>query len=822
MLTGYFSLLKKNYNNGPVDDFVPHYQEISALAGTDTENFLIGGDRRVQALQIVRRENGSIIHQQRTLFPGDVLRKGKIYVGEKRRKSKLFRKTKVVTEKYMLCTDDADREILIPFDQKGLFYTLTTTSGGANRPVLQMSEIVNKKCFPCIVRLVYGRIPNTPCSFTGTLRLERADLEQSVVAATLLNTKNILLEIPTSCDLQFNVVVSNDDLIRMPTYHQALDLCNEKGSIYMRNIKVCYKITSDSHNEPPSDLQMEDEIATKLVQYRQRISTQISIGTDASEDNSQGSDSRADRTSDYVDMQSVESDSVDENPHGLSLFSTEIDSNDESPFPCACPNQFSNPHYMESQISVEHKCLLVEMKIDEDFTCQPDEPPGIIQKLIQEAAPKPCSGSGGSFDSGIQMEPDGQGGRRSSTQVFSEAAQHFDDDSTYDIPHLPSRRVSAPPGCNILPPTSEKSAEHAREAFNRRPSIFPPPLPTTKEDLSPIEFAIEELDSEEEAMEPIYQNIEGSYSKMEDLFRYGDGSLRTQASSRCSSTRDSGHLSDECVPGRSSKNFDRDRLSPNIFQTIPIGEIPDLPRSRRNSISPVADNNTNSSLPIPALPMSKDSLKDNKCDSSSLSTKDPSSGENLKTDSNEENNNLNKSTGVDTEINIDNFTEVLQLTETGDQDVFYEDSLETEHSNEKQCPPNRTSEIVDKDRNYSISSLRSLDISDDNLENCDVSDQTPRQEEKKVYKRCRPKIKSEEKRSRQSKDISKMTVQELAVEFRRVGIKEQTIELVISENLNGLTLLGKYQEHDTIGAFLPTAGLIDQQKISLFIQGCKY
>ncbi|XP_062574982.1 uncharacterized protein LOC134236851 [Saccostrea cucullata] len=847
---GYFSLLKKNYNNGPVDDFVPHYQEVSEVAGTNTESFLIGGERRVQALQIVRRENGSIIHQQRTLFPGDVLRKGKIYIGEKRRKSKIFRKTKVVAEKYLLCTDDADREILLPFDQKGLFYTLTTTSGDANRPVMQMSEIVDKKCFPCIVRLVYGRIPNTPCSFTGTLRLERADLEQSVVAATLANTRNILLEIPTSCDLQFNVAMSNDDLIRMPSYHQALELCNEKGSIYMRNIKVCYTISSDSHNEPPLDLPLLDNNAVELepVTHRRKLSMQLSTGTNASEDLSHGSENRS---SGYVEMRSVKSgsitgDSFDEDLRSsFSLFSKEINDNDEHPIPCVCTNQFSNPSYIEGtnephpeqpvlQIFLGNKCLSVEMKADDSSTESLEEPPERIQKSNQEQAPKPCLGSGGSYDSGIQMEPDKQGGRRPSTQVFSEAVHHYEDNITYDVPRLPSRRVSAPPGCSTLP-SSERSSDNAKEAFNRRPSTWmnsnprrpPPPLPTTEEIIndqtSPI-VAIEEYESEEETADPVYQNIAGSQTSMDNLFRHREGSPRlTPASSRCSSTRDSGHLSDDCIPGRSSHNFDRGRLSPSIFQSSPIGDIPDLPRSRSNSISPGADDSPNSTLPIPSLPISKESSKKCKCDSHALSnsnSKPTLEGEMLY-DSKEENNNLKTSLDTDpdrsgdTQIHIENLTEILTLTETKDPDVFSETS-----SNDNFTSKNRnleqysyTSESNTKERQCSVSSLQSLDISDENCEDSEESTSAPRRP---------PKISINKKKSRQSKDISKMTVEELVVEFRHVGIKPPTIDLVMRERLDGLTLLEKYRAHESVRDFMPSVGLIDLQKISLFIQGCKY
>ena len=841
-------MLKKNYNNGPVDDFVPHYQEISEVADTATETFLIGGERRVQALQIVRRENGSVIHQQRTLFPGDVLRKGKIYIGEKRRKSKLFRKTKVVTEKYLLCTDDADREILLPFDQKGLFYTLTTNYGDANHPVMQMSEVVNKRCFPCIVRLVYGRIPNTPCSFTGTLRLERADLEQSVIAATLVNKRNILLEIPTSCDLQFKVAVSSDELFRMPSYHQALELCNEKGSIYMRNIKVCYTITGNAQ-----PIEVPDE---EIAPVRRKLSMQLSCGTETSEDNSIDSPERANRMSDYVEMRSVKSDSltedsVDEDLSGFSLFSKELNQKDDNPPPCLCTRKFTNPAYIESneepqvksskestpvlQIFLENKMISVDMKSNESST-DPSDYPTESKAAQKEPAPKPCIGCGSSFDSGIQMEPDG---RRPSTVAFSEAGPCNDDEITYDVPRVHSRRQSAPPGSGTVSSSSEKDA--AKEAFYRRPSTSvtlpsprrpPPPLPRTPEtpsDLTTIEFAIEEYDSEEEINEPVYQNITGSSCTL-DIFGHLGGSPKlTPASSRCSSTRDSGHLSDECLPSRSSNNYDRDQLSPNIFQTTPIGDIPSLPLSRRNSSSRCTDDYQNSPMKIPALPGSKQIPGKFQCESLSLSNDSIDVCDiNFMNDPSEENNNERKPLDTDSEqresspIITEKFSEVLKLSETDEKDVFctepYDERMVSDEMSEE--PGSESSESITKERNYSVSSLQSLDVSDDNCEEKEFD--KPKVEEKPVTRRYGSKIATSRKKSRQSKDISKMTAQELAVEFRRVGIKQQTIELVLSQDLNGIALLEKYKEHDSIRDFLPSAGIIDQQKISLFIQGCKY
>lgn len=222
-------------------------------------------------------------------------------------------------------------------------------------------------------------------------------------------------------------------------------------------------------------------------------------------------------------------------------------------------------------------------------------------------------------------------------------------------------------------------------------------------------------------------------------------------------------------------------------------------------------------MKVPALPASKGIRGNNRCDSplSVDSTKDR--GQN---GSNEENNNDSKSSDVDLaraespRINPEDFDKTLQLNIAEQENVVTKESrvqAGSEESHEELCLEN--GENGSRERNYSVSSSQSIDASDDNIDG---------NEEKQVSRRYGSKIRPEKKKSRQSKDVSKMSAEELAIEFRRVGIKQTTIELVLSLNLNGIALLEKYHNHDTIGDFLPSAGLIDQQKISLFIQGCKY
>ena len=610
---------------------MPHFQEVSEIADTATETFLIGGEKKVQALQVTTKDNGTLIHQQRTLFPGDVLRKGKIYVGEKKRKSKYLRKTKLVTEKYLMCTDDSDREILLPFDQKGLFYTLTTNSGNVLRPVMQMSQIVAKKYPPCIVRLVYGRIPNTPCFFSGTLRLDRADLEQSVIASTIINKRNILLEIPTSCDLKFKVAVTNEALIQNSGYKASLELCNEKATIYMRHMKVCHTIEPDSHVVRENEEIEKPDVVDEKALFVRISNTTLSSSTDDE------LSSTNDRGSDYFEMRSVKGASHCEE---IVKDLTDTDTNES---PCSSPDYTKMkkpPEQSFIKIVVENSFMTVPVT---DITANqrhetepplvPPPPPPLDSRRYSQTF-----NENESSDSGIIT--DAEISRRPSTITFSESKYLYEDNPTYDIPRR-TRRDSAP---------AELSGPHVhvnvKQEFLRRPSSVAPipqkysTLPSrmrermsetlhehteheAEDDRShdvddtsrdsdvrmkaddmtlgaegvPL-FAVDSLlddkdmipeyNSDEEYGAPVYENIIGMVKIHDDLLEHQKKSFEANGrqlpdlperrpravsvNTERSSARDSGNMS----PKRSQEVLCSNKLNSSI------GPIPNLPRSRNS------------------------------------------------------------------------------------------------------------------------------------------------------------------------------------------------------------------------------------------------
>ncbi|XP_071118269.1 uncharacterized protein [Haliotis cracherodii] len=213
---------------------VPHFCQVGVLASSDCDTILIGGESDVNALQVYKEGD---LPQPRVLYPGDVLSVGNVHVTTTKAKKKMFKKSVSREEKFLRCTDYADREVLLPFDATGIFYSLKQKRK-TEIPIMHIKDIITDIKLPCIVKLVYGRFPVTPCIFTGMLKLEECHKDPSVIVSSVFNLKNILLEIPVTIPLMFRVAITDKSLIASKGYNNALRQCQEEMETYMRNIKV--------------------------------------------------------------------------------------------------------------------------------------------------------------------------------------------------------------------------------------------------------------------------------------------------------------------------------------------------------------------------------------------------------------------------------------------------------------------------------------------------------------------------------------------------------------------------------------------------------
>ncbi|KAK6186028.1 hypothetical protein SNE40_008143 [Patella caerulea] len=243
---GWFALLGSPHELS-TDVDVPVYTTAKSLAESKVIQFLVGGNRRVQSLQM--QQNPNMPPEYRTLYPGDVLRIGGTYVAKTTFTKKRFFKNKVFTreERFVKCTDDNDRELLIPSSAEGEFYAISSINQDIVTPIVKLESVTQ---FPIVVKLVHGTMPATPCSFTGTILLSSYFEEHSVVSSTVFNVRNIMLEIPVDTILHYNVAKNQPRLLDNKSYKEALALCIEKSSIYMRQIKVSFLVTDKS--EPSS------------------------------------------------------------------------------------------------------------------------------------------------------------------------------------------------------------------------------------------------------------------------------------------------------------------------------------------------------------------------------------------------------------------------------------------------------------------------------------------------------------------------------------------------------------------------------------------
>ncbi|KAK7100611.1 uncharacterized protein [Littorina saxatilis] len=246
---GWFAVLGPPEGVKP-EKVVPHFRQVAQLALSKCERFLIGGSEPVAAVTLPSSGNSDNSRAQpRLVYPGDVLRMGKLYVGESTIKvKKKFGGKKMVKkeEKFLMCTDDKDREVYLPVESRGTFYMLTTDGNGTPKlPIMQMPDICTRFRFPCVVKLLFGRVPTTPCSFTGTMVLLDSQVESSVIGCTMVNLRNILLDIPIDSDLKFLIAKGTLELLSSKSYKSAKALCHDKAATYMRNMKVAFYIQGE-------------------------------------------------------------------------------------------------------------------------------------------------------------------------------------------------------------------------------------------------------------------------------------------------------------------------------------------------------------------------------------------------------------------------------------------------------------------------------------------------------------------------------------------------------------------------------------------------
>ena len=140
------------------------------------------------------------------------------------------------------CIDEKRDELLIPFKHRAIMYEVFDKKDKNPHGLVRIWQIAHEGeyHFPAIVRHVYGDPPALAYCFTGTLQLDSAFYEETVMASTLKNENIMPLEMKSESRVRFSIALNEADISRTSEYTSAIGACEATASEYVSRMKVAF------------------------------------------------------------------------------------------------------------------------------------------------------------------------------------------------------------------------------------------------------------------------------------------------------------------------------------------------------------------------------------------------------------------------------------------------------------------------------------------------------------------------------------------------------------------------------------------------------
>lgn len=146
---------------------------------------------------------------------------------------------------YLKCVDIDEKEVLVPLTTKGKFSLVYEKGVKDGRTVYRMKDILSDLELPLKVRMVYGKAPVVPCIFTGMLVLKRQNKEDTIIASTILNKRNVLFELPVALDCDVKIASDEADYENLRSYIDAQLLCKKYANSFGSLIKLAPELDTN-------------------------------------------------------------------------------------------------------------------------------------------------------------------------------------------------------------------------------------------------------------------------------------------------------------------------------------------------------------------------------------------------------------------------------------------------------------------------------------------------------------------------------------------------------------------------------------------------
>ncbi|KAL3870123.1 hypothetical protein ACJMK2_042734 [Sinanodonta woodiana] len=232
---GWFEMVPQDFDRGA------YFHNIQEVA--DVMPGKIFTRTNIQAIRVVT-EDGEQIFKERKISAGTVLRVLGSFAAKWRttaEKGVMKNKSKewvTMEMKYLKCVDIDEKEVLLPFDAQGKFNAVYQKDLNDSRCVFRLKDIVSNFELPLKVCLLYGKAPTMPCIFTGMLNLKKQWKEDCIIASTILNKRNVLIEIPVSLQCCVYKATKEADYCEKSTYKDAQKLCEKYALKFASMIKL--------------------------------------------------------------------------------------------------------------------------------------------------------------------------------------------------------------------------------------------------------------------------------------------------------------------------------------------------------------------------------------------------------------------------------------------------------------------------------------------------------------------------------------------------------------------------------------------------------
>ncbi|CAL1534443.1 unnamed protein product [Lymnaea stagnalis] len=169
---------------------------------------------------------------------------------------------------FLRCTDQDGQEIFIRTDQPGEYVGVEIPPNGGSKLSVLPHNLMETKRFPALVRFVYGHRPPrlTPSSLMFTL-VDTFE-EDSLIGCLLYPSHALMIEIPMTSSLAFQVAQNRDEVMNLSLPRHAAEVVQERQELFMKDLKLKCKFI---FRVTPGFNPIEDDMPSATVRTRQYI-----------------------------------------------------------------------------------------------------------------------------------------------------------------------------------------------------------------------------------------------------------------------------------------------------------------------------------------------------------------------------------------------------------------------------------------------------------------------------------------------------------------------------------------------------------------------